>query len=105
MVFNGHTEDYIDSIDEELFTDISVMYADGMLGNRAIYEALTPITTAIFNYLRSANAPSYKQNQIFPWINEYMIDPDSEPTEQDKVNNALLTYMTAAQGFSMEKFK
>jgi hypothetical protein len=105
MVFNGHTEEYIDSIDEELFTEISVMYADGILGNRGIFEALAPITTAIFNYIRPANAPSYKQNQIFAWVDEYLIDPDTIPSAKENVSNALLTYMTTAQGFSMDKFK
>ena len=47
MVFNGHTRQYIDTIDEELFTEIQVMYADGLLGNKGIFDALTPVTTGI----------------------------------------------------------
>jgi hypothetical protein len=79
------------------------MYADGMLGNKAIYDALTPITTGIFNYIRSADTAATNPDKIFPWIVEYSKNPDFELTEQDKASSALLNYMTQAQGFSMEK--
>jgi hypothetical protein len=79
------------------------MYADGMLGNKAIYDALTPITTGLFNYIRSSDTAPTNPDKIFPWIVEYSKNPDFEPTEQDKASSALLNYMTQAQGFSMEK--
>lgn len=104
MVFNGHTEQYIDSLDEELFAEIQVMFADGMLGNKGIFDALTPITTGIFNYLRTAGSPTFRPEQIFPWVNEYSQNPDLEPPAEEKVNDSLLTFMTQAHGFSMERF-
>lgn len=105
MVFNGHTEQYINSIDEELFGDIQVMYADGMLGNKAIFDALAPITAAVFNYLRAENAPAYRTDAIFSWINDYLKNPDFGPTETEQVNNSLLTYVTQAKGYKKERFK
>lgn len=81
------------------------MYADGMLGNKAIFDGLAPLTTAIFNYMRAEGAPAYKQSQLFPWINEYWLNPDLEPTPQEQVNNSLLAYVTQAKGFSKERFK
>lgn len=81
------------------------MYADGMLGNRAIFDSLAPLTTGVFNYMRPEGAPAYKQNQLFPWINEYWDNPDLEPTPQEKVNDSLLTYVAQAKGFSKERFK
>ncbi|MGI9162840.1 MAG: hypothetical protein ACR2JI_07985 [Mycobacterium sp.] len=81
------------------------MYADGMLGNKAIFDGLAPLTTAIFNYMRPESAPAYKQTAIFPWINEYSINPDFEPTNEEQVNNALLTFVSQAKGFSKERFK
>jgi hypothetical protein len=104
MVFNGHTTEYIDGLDEELFGDIQIMYADGMFGNKAIFDALAPITTALFNYIRPQNAPSYKVEQIFPWINEYLVNPDFEPTPQEQVSSNLLGYMAQAKGFKKERF-
>lgn len=74
-----------------------------MLGNKGIYDALTPITTGIFNYIRSPDTAATNPDKIFPWIVEYSKNPDFEPTEQDKSSNALLSYMMQAQGFSMEK--
>lgn len=101
MVFNGHTEEYIDSLDEELFTDIQVMYSDGLLGNKGIFEALTPITTAAFNYMRSAGAAAFKPEQIFPWVTEYSTNPDNDATPSD----GLFGFMTQAKEFRMERFK
>lgn len=81
------------------------MYADGMLGNRGTFDAIAPLTTGVFNYMRAEGAPAYKQSQLFPWINEYWENPDLEPTPQDQINTALLTYVTQAKGFSKERFK
>lgn len=97
MVFNGHTEQYVDTLDEELFTEIQVMYADGMLGNKAIFEALAPITSAIFNYFGG----KAKASEIFPWINEYSTDPANDPTATD----GLLSFATASAGFNLERFQ
>jgi len=68
MVFNGHTEQYVESLDEELFTEIQVMYTDGLLGNKGIFEALTPVTTAVFNYMRNPKSPAIRVTDVFPWI-------------------------------------
>jgi len=105
MIFNGHTLAQIDNLDEDIFTDICVMYADGVLGNRGVYDALAPITTGVFNYIRDPSTNAFNADKIFPWITEYTQNPDFEPTEQDSVNNALLAFMTSAPGFSMEMIK
>lgn len=105
MVFNGHTEQYINTLDEELFGDIQVMYADGMIGNKAIFEAISPLTTAVFNYIRAEGVPAYKSEQLFPWINDYAKNPDFEPTPQQLVSSSLLGYVAQSKGFRMDRFK
>lgn len=105
MVFNGHTEKSVSEISEEIFTEIQVMYADGMLGNRAVFDSMAPITSGVFNYIRPAGSPAYKTDQIFPWINEYWSNPDTEPTKDEQVSNSLLGYISQAKGFSLERFK
>lgn len=102
MIFNGHTMDTIEQIDEETLSEICVMYADGLLGSRSVYEALTPLTTAVFNYMRPPNGPQYKSTQIFPWVIEYDQNPD---LDQDKTQAGLMAFMTSAPGFSMERIK
>jgi hypothetical protein len=105
MVFNGHTTQYIDSVDEELFGDIQVMYAEGMLGNKGIYDALAPVTAAIFNYFRAEGQAAYKTDSIFPWVNDYFRNPDFEPNPEEQVSANLISYITQAKGFSKERFK
>lgn len=94
--------DSIQQIDEETFSEICVMYADGVLGGKGVFEALTPITTALFNYIRPPHGPEYKSTQIFPWIIEYDQNPD---LDQDKAQAGLMAFMTSAPGFSMERIK
>jgi hypothetical protein len=105
MVFNGHTQKTIDNIDEDLFTDIQVMYSDGVLGNQGTYEALAPITAAVFNYFRPQGAKAMHSDQIFPWVHEYKVNPDFEKTDAQKANEGLLLFMTQAQGFDLAKFQ
>lgn len=102
MLFNGGSLYEIDEIDEETFTDICVMYSDGVLGNRAIYDALTPLTSGVFNYMRDpAKSPAFDSSKLFPWVNEYEKNPDFEPAKQDKASESLLLFMTTAPGFDM----
>ena len=104
LIFNGHTIQSVDEIDEDTFNDICVMYGDGVLGGRAVYDALTPLTTAVFNYIRKPESTPFKADGIFPWVNEYNKNPELELTEEDKTNQALLVFMSQAPGFKMERF-
>lgn len=81
------------------------MYADGLLGNKGVFDALTPITTAIFNYLRPANAHPFKPEQIFPWVNEYQKDPSLDEDEVSVGSNGLLGFISHAKHFKMDRFK
>jgi hypothetical protein len=104
MVFNGHTEQYVESLDEELFTEIQVMYTDGLLGNKGIFEALTPVTAAVFNYMRNPNTPAVKTTEIFSWINEYSIHPDNDVSPAQAASNGLLGFASQAKGFAINRF-
>lgn len=81
------------------------MYADGMLGNRGVFDSIAPLTAGVFNYIRPSGAPAYKSNDLFPWINEYWLNPDNEATKDEQVSNSLLGYIAQAKGFSKERFK
>ena len=97
MIFNGHTQDSIDKIDEETFTDINLMYAEGMLGNKGIFDAIAPLTAGVFNYIRAPGVPAYSADSIFPWVNDYLKNPDFEPSKNDLISNSLLAFMSQAQ--------
>lgn len=81
------------------------MYSDGMLGNRAVFDSIAPLTAGVFNYIRPQGAPAYKGTDLFPWINLYWQNPDYEPTQDEQVSNSLLAYIAQAKGFSKERFK
>lgn len=100
MVFNGHTIQDIDALDEATMNEIMVMYADGALGNKSSIVGLGTLTAGIFNYLRSSNAPSYKLKDILGNVYQYYYD-EPEVTASD----SLLVFMSQAQGFSLDKFK
>jgi hypothetical protein len=100
MIFNGHTPDNLDQIDEETMAEIIVMYGDGLLGGRGVFDAILPLTQGVFNYMSAPGTPAIKPTQIFPWVIEYDQNPD---LEDDLGQTGLLAFLTQAPGFSMER--
>ena len=79
---------------------IMVMYADGALGNKSAIVGLGTLTAGVFNYLRSNNSPSYKLKDILGSVYQYYYN---EP--EVSASDSLLTFISQAQGFSLDKFK
>lgn len=100
MVFNGHTKESIDALDEVTMNEIVVMYADGMIGNQSILTVLGSLVAGVFNYTRAPNSPAYTLKQILGNSYGYIY-----PDVPNSPNDALLTFMTQAQGFNLSKFK
>lgn len=100
MVFNGHKIEDIDNLDEDIMNHISVMYADGIIGNRAILSTLGSLVAGVFNYMRQPNSPAYDLKQILGASYGYIF-----PEIKVDASDSLLTFMSQAQGFSMDKFK
>lgn len=100
MVFNGHTIQDIDALDEATMNDISIMYADGLLGNKNLITTLGMLTTGVFNYIRSSNSSPYTLKSVIGSAYGYIYD-DQELSASD----SLLSFMSQAQGFTMDKFK
>lgn len=76
------------------------MYADGLLGNKGMLQTLGALVTGVFNYVRAPNSPPYSLKSILNNTYGYIFDD-----KEDSPNDALLTFMTQAQGFSMDRFK
>jgi hypothetical protein len=100
MIFNGHTQDSIAEIDEITMNEMTVMYADGIIGNKAILQNSASLTAGVFNYLRGANTPPYTVKSILGSSYAYIYDDVEMPA-----NDSLLLYMSQAQGFDISKFK
>jgi len=100
MVFNGHTIQNIDALDEHTMSEITIMYADGLIGNRNLITTLGSLVAGVFNYIRSNNSHPYNLKSVIGSAYGYIYD-DTEATPSD----SLLTFMSQAPGFTMDKFK
>jgi len=100
MIFNGHTIESVDALDEATMNEITVMFADGAIGNYGLLQTIGSLTAGVFNYMRSSNSQPYELKSVLSSVYGY-IYPATAPNPSE----ALLTFMTHAQGFSMGKFK
>lgn len=100
MIFNGHTIQNIDALDEATMNEIVVMYSDGALGNKSLLVTLATLTAGVFNYLKAKSIPPYDLKGILGQTYAYYY-PDSDFSPSD----SLLTFMSQADGFSLDKFK
>lgn len=80
LVANGTDPD---TIDEEVFLDICIMYSDGLIGNKGLLEVLGSLTGAIYNYMRSENQSAFKLKDIIPKAYNYIYPPLTK--EQEKI--------------------
>ena len=100
MIFNGHTQDTINALDETTMNEIVVMYADGALGNKSATTGLGTLTAGVFNYLKASSSPPYTLKSVLGNVYQYYYN---EPVESS--SDSLLTFMSQAQGFDINKFK
>jgi hypothetical protein len=100
MIFNGHTQNTIDALDEATWNEITIMYADGLIGNRSIVTTLGKLTTGVFNYMRPSSSLPYDLKSVIGSAYGYIYE-DKAPDPSD----ALLSFMSQAPGFNVDKFK
>ena len=100
MVFNGHKIEDIDNLDEDLMNCISVMYADGIIGNRAVLSTMGALVAGVFNYMRPPHSPAYDFKKVLGATYGYIF-----PEVKAEASDSLLMFMTQAQGCSMDRFK
>jgi hypothetical protein len=100
MVFNGHTIQDIDELDEHTMNEITIMYADGLVGNRGLLTMQGTLIAGVFNYLRASNSSPYTLKSVLGSAYEYIYGIEkADPSE------SLLTFMSQAPGFKMDRFK
>jgi hypothetical protein len=91
-----------DELDEDIFRQVVVMYADGQIGNHGVVETIGSLTTGVYNYIREPNKPAYKlQEVIGKRFYEYLY-PSQKTTKE--ASEALLVFMTQAEGFNLSRF-
>lgn len=100
MVFNGHTIQDIDALDEATMNEITVMYADGLVGNRSLLTMQGTLIAGVFNYLRASNSQPYTLKSVLGSAYEYFYGIEkADPSE------SLLMFMSQAPNFKMDRFK
>ena len=104
MIFNGHTLDTIEELDDVTLANIQTMYADGMIGNYGILTQIATLTNGVFNYMRPANSPPYKLANILGSAYDYIYPPLTQEQQKAAVNDSLLAFMSQANGFDKTKF-
>lgn len=104
MIFNGHTLETIEELDDVTLANIQTMYADGMIGNYGILTQLATLTNGVFNYMRTANSPPYKLANILGNAYDYIYPPLTAEQQKAAVNDSLLAFMSQANGFDKTKF-
>ena len=105
MIFNGHTLETIQDIDDVTMANIQTMYADGLVGNYGLLTQIATLTNGVFNYMRPPNSPPYKLANVLGSAYDYIYPPLPESSKQEAVNNSLLMFMTQAQGFDKKLFE
>ena len=104
MVFNGHTLESVNAIDEETFAQIQTMYADGVLGNQKTINLIGLLVTGVFNYLRSPSSSAYELKNILGRSHDYIFPPVGKEEKKVSVNSNLLAFMSQAPGFDNNLF-
>jgi len=100
MVFNGHKIQDIDALDEATMNEITVMYADGLVGNRSLLTILGTLTAGVFNYMRPNSSLPYDLKAVIGSAYDYIYGEEKADASQ-----SLLSFMSQAPEFSMDKFK
>lgn len=100
MVFNGHTIQDIDALDEATMNEITVMFADGLIGNRSLLSIQGSLVAGVFNYLKANNSQPYTLKSVLGSAYDYIYGIEkADPSE------SLLTFMTQAPDFKMDRFE
>ena len=100
MVFNGHTIQDIDALDEATMNEITVMFADGLIGNRSLLTMQGSLVSGVFNYLRANDSQPYTLKGVLGNAYEYIYG-----IEKTDPNESLLLFMSQAPDFKMNRFE
>lgn len=84
------------SVDEETFGDICIMYNDGIIGNLGLLEVLGSLTAGQFNKMLPKGSSPYKLQSIIPSAYDYLYPPLSEQDKKAQVSKNLLAFAMMA---------
>ena len=83
------------TVDEETFGDICVMYHDGLIGNLGVIQVLGALTAGQFNKVLPKGATPYKLQSIIPSVYDYLYPPLTEQDKKAQVTQSLIAFAKA----------
>ena len=87
-----------DEISMDDMQAIEIMYADGMIGNKAVLLALSSLTTGNLNAKIQKTARPFRMEDILPSTHDYIVPPLTEEQKRDQVNRNLLAFIASRPG-------
>lgn len=87
-----------DTVDEETFGDICIMYNDGTIGNLGILQVLGALTAGQFNKVLPKGGTPYKLQDIIPQAYDYLYPPLSEQDKIALANQRLMQFVQSQKG-------
>lgn len=77
---------------------IEIMFADGMLGNKAVLLALSSLTTGNLNSKIQKTARPFTMKDILPTVHDYIVPPLTPEQQKEQVNSQLLAFLKSRPG-------
>jgi hypothetical protein len=77
---------------------IEIMFADGMLGNKAVLLALSSLTTGNLNSKIQKTARPFTMKDILPTVHEYIVPPLTPEQQREQANKQLLAFLQSRPG-------
>ena len=88
----------LNTVDEETFGDICIMYNDGVIGNLGILQVLGALTAGQFNKVLPKGTTPYKLEDIIKSSYDYLYPPLSEQDKKALANQRLLQFVQSRRG-------
>ena len=77
---------------------IEIMFADGMLGNKAVLLALSSLTTGNLNSKIQKTARPFTMKDILPTVHDYIVPPLTPEQQREQANKQLLAFLQSRPG-------
>ena len=80
------------TVDEQTFSDICIMFNDGVIGNLGLLQVLGSHAAGHFNSLLPKGSSPYKLQDIIPNQYDYLYPPLSEEAKREQVSKNLIAF-------------
>jgi hypothetical protein len=102
LLFNGHTVHTMNEISEEHFLGMLFLFGSGLLGAKATYDAVGPLTNAVWNYFRRPADKAFVEKDYYPQVYEFF----HKKLADEQINIGMSKFVAwASQKAKVENFE